>query len=140
MKLVLDCVEFVNEGSNIPQLSVPKVGEYKIPVPPLSVQQEIVNECVIVDEKAKEKEKRVNEIVEEMKDIWNNITGETKRLKNVMSFTTDRIAYNEIIPESFITTDNMLQNCEGVRPYDGEPEVQSVIKYRKGDLRARTYH
>lgn len=134
LKLVLDRVEFVNEGSNIPQLSVPKVGEYKIPVPSLSVQQEIVNECVIIDEKTKEKEKRVNEIVEEMKDIRNNITGETKRLKNVMSFTTDRIAYNDIVPESFISTDNMLQNCEGVRSYNGEPEVQSIIKYRKGDI------
>ena len=134
LKLVLDCVEFVNEGSNIPQLSVPKVGEYKIPVPPLSVQQEIVNECIIFDEKTKEKEKRVNEIVEAMKDIRNNIMGETKRLKDVMLFTTDRIAYNEIIPESFITTDNMLQNCEGVRIYNGEPEVQSVIKYCKGDI------
>ena len=134
LKLVLDCVEFVNEGSNIPQLSVPKVGEYKIPLPPLSVQQEIVNECVIVDEKAKEKDKRMNEIVEEMKDIRNNITGETKRLKNIISFTTDRIAYNEIIPESFITTDNMLQNYEGIRSYNGEPEVQSVIKYREGDI------
>ncbi len=134
LKLVLDCVEFVNEGSNIPQLSVPKVGEYKIPIPPLSVQQEIVNECIIVDEKTKEKEKRENEIVEEMKVIRNNITGETKRLKDIMSFTTERIDYNEITPDSFISTDNMLQNCEGVRPYDGEPEVQSVIKYCKGDI------
>ena len=28
----------------------------------------------------------------------------------------------------------MLQNCEGVRSYNGEPEVQSIIKYRKGDI------
>ena len=51
-----------------------------------------------------------------------------------MSFVTDRIAYNDIVPESFISTDNMLQNCEGVRSYNGEPEVQSIIKYRKGDI------
>ena len=28
----------------------------------------------------------------------------------------------------------MLQQCEGVIPYDGEPNVGSVVEYRKGDI------
>ncbi len=36
--------------------------------------------------------------------------------------------------ESYITTDNMLQNCEGIRPYDGTDNVTSAIAYQKGDI------
>ncbi len=36
--------------------------------------------------------------------------------------------------ESYITTDNMLQNCEGIRPYDGTDNITSAIAYQKGDI------
>lgn len=36
--------------------------------------------------------------------------------------------------ESYITTDNMLQNCEGIRPYDGTENITSAIAYQKGDI------
>ena len=36
--------------------------------------------------------------------------------------------------ESYITTDNMLQNCEGIRPYNGTDNITSAIAYQKGDI------
>lgn len=36
--------------------------------------------------------------------------------------------------EDYISTDNMLQKCEGVTIYDGIPNIESVVKYRKGDI------
>jgi len=41
---------------------------------------------------------------------------------------------NETDMESYITTDNMMQNCEGIRPYDGADSITSAIAYRKGDI------
>lgn len=35
---------------------------------------------------------------------------------------------------TYITTDNMLQNCEGIRPYEGTDKISSAIAYRKGDI------
>ena len=35
---------------------------------------------------------------------------------------------------TYITTDNMLQNCEGIRPYDGTDNIPSAIAYQKGDI------
>ena len=35
---------------------------------------------------------------------------------------------------AYITTDNMLQNCEGIRPYDGADNITSAIAYKKGDI------
>ena len=36
--------------------------------------------------------------------------------------------------DTYITTDNMLQNCEGIRPYDGTDKIPSAIAYQKGDI------
>ena len=36
--------------------------------------------------------------------------------------------------DSYITTDNMLQNCEGIRPYEGTDNITSAIAYQKGDI------
>lgn len=36
--------------------------------------------------------------------------------------------------DSYITTDNMLQNCEGIRPYEGTENITSAIAYQKGDI------
>lgn len=41
---------------------------------------------------------------------------------------------NEINMESYITTDNMLQNWEGVRLYEGTENITSAIAYQKGDI------
>lgn len=40
----------------------------------------------------------------------------------------------EIDMNSYITTDNMLQNCEGIRPYEGTENITSAIAYQKGDI------
>lgn len=34
----------------------------------------------------------------------------------------------------YVTTDNMLQNCESVRSYDGADKISSAIEYRQGDI------
>ena len=44
LKSVLECIEFINEGSSTPQLSVPKIREYKLPDAPGDVQDAIVSE------------------------------------------------------------------------------------------------
>lgn len=35
---------------------------------------------------------------------------------------------------TYITTDNMLQNYEGIRSYDGTDNIPSAIVYQKGDV------
>lgn len=115
---------------------VPEFFYAQMPIPniPQNVLEIIAEECQTIDESQKVCEARIHEIIEEMETLRRNVTGESKRLKDIMSFASDRITYYDIAPDSFITTDNMLQNCEGIRPYDGEPEAQSVIKYCKGDI------
>ena len=53
-------------------------------------------------------------------------------INDICKYVTYRT--NEIDMESYITTDNMLQNCEGIRPYDGTDSINSAIAYQKGDI------
>ena len=55
-------------------------------------------------------------------------------LNKIASYQTNRIQYYEIQPESYVSTENMLQNCEGVTQYEGSPNIDSVIEYRTGDI------
>lgn len=55
-------------------------------------------------------------------------------LNQICEYQTNRIAYSDIIPENYISTENMLQNCEGIIKFNGTPEVDNVIEYKKGDI------
>lgn len=115
---------------------VPEYFYAQIPIPnvPQNVLEKIEEECIAIDELQEKNNRRIDEIMEEMERIRSKATGEIKRLKEISSFVSNRIAYNGIDVESYISTDNMLQNCDGVKSYEGEPEVQNVIEYRKGDI------
>ncbi len=55
-------------------------------------------------------------------------------MSKIAAYQTNRVDYTSISPDSYISTENMLPNCEGVVSYNGTPNVESVIEYRKGDI------
>lgn len=55
-------------------------------------------------------------------------------LKQICSYSNERISMSEMSVADYISTDNLLQNCEGVKPYDGMPNTNSAVKYKKGDI------
>lgn len=75
-----------------------------------------------------------------IKTVANRVTpkwagrSDARKLADVCAYGTDRVAYSKINSESYISTDNMLKDRKGVIPYEGEPQIDSVIKYRKGDV------
>lgn len=106
----------------------------KIPIPPLDIQQKIVKGCEAEDKLCEEAEKKIEKIEFEIANIIKNLDGSRKRLGEIISFVSNRVAYSTIAPNSYVSTDNMLQNCKGVKPYDGQPNIDFVIVYQKGDI------
>lgn len=41
---------------------------------------------------------------------------------------------SQISIENYVSTDNLLQNCEGITLYDGKTNIDSVIEFQKGDI------
>ena len=108
--------------------------ETEIPLPPTSIQQQIVEECQKIDEAFATSQSNVEKLKQDIRKLIDETNGNHIPLSEVMSFTTNRREYSSILPETFVTTDNLLQNCAGVKTYDGVPNIDSVIEYRKGDL------
>lgn len=108
--------------------------EVKIPLPPSDIQQKIVSECETVDEEYNNSRKSIEEYKKKIETEINGVKGQKKKLKEVAPYTTARIAYSKTEPKNYVTTDNLLQNCEGMKIYDGVPNVDSVISYKEGDI------
>lgn len=126
---------FQNGASGLKNLDLPKYLSYvKIPILPLKEQKQIVNQCQELDMGANEAKEKINQLKENIEDIINNSNGTTKELHNVSVFSSNRISYKKIQPTSYITTDNILQNYQGVKVYDKIPNIDSVIEYKKGDI------
>ena len=50
------------------------------------------------------------------------------------ALTKSGIDFGSITANNYITTDNMLQDFEGIRPYEGEPQSGNVTEYKQGDI------
>lgn len=111
--------------------------EVKIPVPPLDIQQKIVAECARIDEEGNTTRMAIAEyrakIEKRFADLEMNHRGKT-RMKAVANFFTERIAGADIAVADYITTDNMLQQCEGITAYEGKVPSGTVVAYTKFDI------
>ena len=138
LKLVIDNLNVKNTGGTTPQLTVPEFQKHKIPLPNPQIyptlQDDIVNECRIIDKEVEKAKKQVSEAKEHIERILSGVNGETKALRTIAPLSIDRINFDKISASNYITTDNMLQDFEGIRQYDGEPQTGSVIEYKRGDI------
>lgn len=57
-----------------------------------------------------------------------------KPIKQIAPITSDKIDFSKIVSSEYITTDNMLQNFEGVESYIGNPIRGNVSYYQIGDI------
>lgn len=82
---VLHLVKFVNEGASTPQLSVPKVAEYKIPLPPMDIQKKIVEECEKIDGEIKSQMTTAKNLESQITNLFNGIVGKHQKLEKLCS-------------------------------------------------------
>lgn len=73
IKYIMEGIDVVNEGATTPQLSVPKVRQYKLPNAPIDVQKKIVSEC----SKAEEQYQKCIDNISRLKDEMNAILEES---------------------------------------------------------------
>lgn len=109
----------------------------QIPIPPIDsdVQDNIISECEALDQEYKNSRMTVDEYRSKIENIFLNLniieSGGVK-INELSCYITERTSTIEL--SSYITTDNMLQNFEGIRPFSGSTETESAIAYKKGDI------
>lgn len=125
-----------NETGSSGHRRVPENFYSQMPIPnvPDTVLKKIYDECSVLDEECEHDLVRIDEINNKISRLQNKIPGPLVALKHIVPFTFARIPYKEIAAQTYVSTDNMLQNCQGITPYSGRPETESVIAYSEGDI------
>lgn len=116
------------------ELSVSTIQNIKIPLPPIDIQKKIVEECENIDQVVTKNKEMIREMQTNMEAIISSLEGLRQPLKTIMCYGKERISYSAITPETYVSTDNMEQNCEGIVPYNGTPNVNTIVAYQKGDI------
>ena len=137
VSLVLEEIGLYYGFSRSYRASTERIASVQIPIPPSSIQKRIVKECKKIDEEYNTSRmsidtyrQKIAEIFDRLEVVSRNLGGvKINELCKYVTFRTTDVDMN-----TYITTDNMLQNCEGIRPYDGTDNILSAIAYRKGDI------
>lgn len=58
----------------------------------------------------------------------------TKTLNDIAKYSTEKVSSAGLTAETYVTTDNMLQNKKGIVPSSYEPTEEKVVEFKKGDV------
>lgn len=137
ISLVLESVGYHYGFSRSYRASTERIAAVQIPMPPVTIQKRIVDECEAIDKEYNNSRMSIETYRQKIAEIFDSLEVVSKQMGGVKiselcKYVTLRTT--EIEMDSYITTDNMLQNCEGIRPYDGTENVYSGIAYQKDDI------
>lgn len=116
--VVRDIVKASATGSNILNLSS-SISELKLPLPPLDIQQKIVDECEVVDSEYEETQNTISRCKNEIAEIMKNVKGEMKKLGEVTKYNSYSINPKDEPTKEFIYVDiESVQNGTGDISFD----------------------
>lgn len=122
-----------SSGNNIQNLSR-SIARIKVPVPPVGLQKKIIDEIEEIDKIVASSRSQVIRNEAGIENLLSSVKSGEIPINTVAPFVTKSIRYSEIDPETYVTTDNMLQNKSGVVPFDGAANITSITEYRKEDI------
>lgn len=112
------------------------VKELRIPLPPLSVQQAIVDEL----EMKERDESNLNEEIERTRMQIDSLTdachekGSSIKLRKVAAYSVERTEAKALDRDTYVGVDNLLPNIGGKYSSEYVPSAGSVTAYHTGDI------
>jgi len=124
----------LQKGQAQPHVYGRDISNIKIPVPPIDVQRQIIREIGKIDETANDAKLLIETSEVKIEKLLSSISYNDNNINEVAPFVTKSIKYTDIASETYITTNNMLQNKWGVVPFEGEANISSITEYKKDDI------
>ncbi|MBS7313595.1 MAG: restriction endonuclease subunit S, partial [Bacteroidales bacterium] len=124
----------VKQSSGYPSLNESDISSVVIPLPPIDVQKQIVEEIGKVDKSVSDSMLRIDKYESDIESLLSSLRFADSTLNAIAPFATKSIKYSDIEPETYITTDNMLQNKLGVLPFEGVANISSITEYKPEDI------
>lgn len=123
-----------HSSATFDSISRNEIMDILISLPPLAVQKAVAKECAAADADYAKAKKTIDDGRVKIVAIMAGVNGDMRQISDIAEYVTERVDYSQIAPENYISTENMLQQCGGVVPYDGKPNVGGIIAFRKGDI------
>ena len=124
----------LQRGQAQPHVYGEDIANIKIPLPSKDIQQKIVEEIQHIEEECFFNQSKIDRLNNNIDNVLNNINGEFISLEQIAPYVVDSIKLEDININTYITTDNMLQNKLGIVPFSGEPNITSITKYQQEDI------
>lgn len=118
--------------------STQRISNLIIQIPSLTDQQKVVDEIETIDKKIADEQAIISEQSEKVKSKFAEMFGDIEdriKLALIAPLHTGRADINMLSIDSYITTDNMLQNKRGIIPYRGTLEnLTGAVEYHCNDI------
>lgn len=124
----------LQNGIRLLNIDMNGYSKIKIPVPPIDVQKQIVEEIGKVDKSVSDSMLRIDKCESDIESLLSSLNFADSTLNAIAPFSTKSIKYSDIESETYITTDNMLQNKLGVLPFEGVANISSITEYKPEDI------
>lgn len=124
----------LQNGIRLLNIDMDGYSKIKIPIPPIDVQKQIVDEIDGIDKSVSDAMKRIDECETDIEGLLSSLNYADSTLNTIAPFATKSIKYSDIESETYITTDNMLQNKLGVFPFEGVANISSITEYKPQDI------
>lgn len=124
----------LQNGIRLLNIDMDGYSKIKIPIPPIDVQKQIVDEIDGIDNSVSDAMKRIDECETDIEGLLSSLNYADSTLNTIAPFATKSIKYSDIESETYITTDNMLQNKLGVFPFEGVANISSITEYKPKDI------
>ena len=126
--------KYAIKAANQASVNISNIKGIRIPVPPIDVQKQIVEEIGKVDKLVSDSMLRIDKCESDIESLLSSLNFADSTLNTIAPFATKSIKYSDIESETYITTDNMLQNKLGVLPFEGVANISSITEYKPEDI------
>jgi len=112
LEIILNDYGFFNSGANIPQLTVPKISNIKIPLPPLDIQKKIVDECEKIEVNVEKSTQIIEKNISEIESLFNSAFNQSDKVYRLSDETNFDVSIGKRVLQNEVE-----QNKEGLPVY-----------------------
>lgn len=128
------------KGGGVPHVHIASIENFRIPIPPLPVQQEIVRILDNFTELTAELNKKLEEELAARRKQYEHYRAELLRigvpikLSDIAYYSRGRIAASTLTESTYVGVDNLLPNKLGKRNSECVPTDGNVTEFKQGDI------
>ena len=124
----------IKPSSGYPSLNEEDINNILIPLPPKDIQEKIVEEIGCIENNMANANNRITEAEASIENILSGLHENMMPLKEIAIYVATSTQFKDIVAETYVTTDNMLQNKMGVIPFTGIANTNSITRYAPNDI------